>query len=160
MTAAAAITPAGTIDTTTQGTWKTVYGNDGYILFSFTGTPVPGGTDAASLPSYISNYSTNMERLAWAANTSDAMTCSSPAGALAISAASTPLTIRDHHAGPQPDQGLHPTPVSAGLPFRRPFGVNLSFTGAGLTGTNSDPHAPQATAVSYHGPCHGRHDTS
>jgi len=42
-----------TLDTTTQGSWIGVYGNDGYLLPAFT----PGTTDVWSPPSYVAGYS-------------------------------------------------------------------------------------------------------
>ena len=60
--AQAQISPAATVDTTTQGSWVGVYGTQGYILASFTGSAGAAGTDLALLPSYISNYSTTGAR--------------------------------------------------------------------------------------------------
>ena len=40
------ISPPGVVDTDTQGTWKGVYGTDGYILAAFTGFQ-DGGIDSS-----------------------------------------------------------------------------------------------------------------
>ena len=135
-TSSGGITPAATVDTTTKGTWQGVYGADGYILFSFNGTPNQVGTDVASLPSYISNYSTNMERWLWTANTIDSNDLQQPSGSYrnigcVYTAGSGTVTL-------VPSQTkdftlrLYLRDVGSGERWD-----SLSFTGAGLTGTDS-----------------------
>jgi hypothetical protein len=70
--------PAATIDTTTQGNWIGVYGNQGYILNDFLGPPGYAGAavnsnDLVSLPSYISGYSYSggTQQYLWAYSTTD-----------------------------------------------------------------------------------------
>ena len=92
-------TDAATIDTTTQGNWIGVYGNNGYILNDYarvpstsTMTDVNNGTastanDVASLPSYVTSYSysTSTSQFVWAANQTDVRAPEDPR-------ATTPLT--------------------------------------------------------------------
>ena len=123
---------------------------------AFTGTPGSGGTDAASLPGYISNYSTNLTRWLWAVNTSDAYDLQQPSGSIRnigclYTAAAGTITL-------VPSQTKDFT-LRLYLRDYESYGRwdNLSFTGAGLTGTDVDRmHGGQVGFLP--GPCHGGHE--
>ena len=77
---------SATIDTTTQGNWIGVYGNDGYILNDYLGTSsqyiatASPSNDLVSLPSYISgySYSAGTQQYQWATSTNDPRTPQNP----------------------------------------------------------------------------------
>lgn len=59
------IIPAGTLDTATLGNWLGVYGSEGYILAAFDGV----GSDRVNLPTYISGYNlTDVQMWVWDAS--------------------------------------------------------------------------------------------
>ena len=71
------IVPAGTLDTTTLGNWLGVYGSEGYILAAFDGV----GADRVSLPSYISGYYLTDELMwVWDANSPNPQGLLDPGG--------------------------------------------------------------------------------
>ena len=130
------ISPPGVVDTATQGTWQGVYGTDGYILAAFDGGGA-SGADRSSLPSYISSYTVNgLDRWNWATGTSDPYDLQPPSGSLRnigcwYTAGSGTITL---------------VPSQSRIFYLRVYlrdyentgrWDNLSFTGAGLTGTDS-----------------------
>ncbi len=134
--AQAQISPAATVDTTTQGSWVGVYGTQGYILASFDGT-----TDRALLPSYISNYSTTGTRYSFETgftprdlqDPANPSTTSARSVGCWYNASSFTVTLTPSQTGTFRLGLYYLDPLSQGR------GVSWTISGANLTGTDTLP---------------------
>ena len=71
------IIPAATVDKATLGDWLGVYGSEGYILAAFDGV----GSDRVNLPSYISGYTlTDVSMWVWDPNSPNPQGLLDPGG--------------------------------------------------------------------------------
>lgn len=139
--AQAAISPAATVDTTTQGSWVGMYGTQGYILASFDGTAGGSGTDRTNLPAYISGYSTTGTKYVFEKGVTprDLQDPANPSTTSARSvgcwyaASSFTVTLTPSQSGTFRLGLYYLDPLAQGR------GVSWTISGANLTGTDTLP---------------------
>lgn len=128
------IIPAGTLDTATLGDWLGVYGSEGYILAAFDGV----GSDRVNLPAYISGYTlTDVEMWVWYASSP------SPQGLLDPGGSGNRVEATWYRPDPfvwsvmiTPTESKQFRLALYMLDPENSRTQTITFTGAGLTGTD------------------------